>query len=830
MKKRKILLALITLISINTFAQWQPAGDKMKTEWAETIDENNVLSEYPRPQMERKEWMNLNGIWQFQPGIGQQESLPEGELSGTILVPFPVESSLSGVMEHHARLWYRRNFEVPENWEGQRIMLHFGAADYETEVFINGTSIGKHFGGYDPFSFDVTDHLSDTGMQELTVRVFDPTDASGFPRGKQTLHPEGIMYTSTTGIWQTVWLEPVPETHIESFKLVPDIDNSVLKIEVSIPETVEGITVEAVVKDNGNVVATVSGAANQEFSVSIPDQKLWSPDNPFLYDLELSLIKNGEKLDTVKSYFGMRKVSVEEQDGFKKLFLNNEFVFQMGPLDQGFWPDGIYTAPTDEALKYDLEMIKAFGFNMIRKHIKVEPQRWYYWADKLGLLVWQDMPSINSYTSMPQPIDQVAYKNELKKMIETHWNSPSIIMWVVFNESQGQHNTVDLVNMVENLDPSRLVNQASGGGWHGVGDVYDWHSYPAPVCPESTSQALACGEYGGIGLEIENHTWSDGYFGYVTVANAEEMMSDYEKYADQLVIYKTNEGLSAAVYTEITDVEIELNGLMTYDRILKADTSRIKAANQKIIQEDIYVTPVLPSAKDEDVNWKYTTETPAQDWYSADFDDTNWRSGSAGFGTDGTLGAIVRTIWNTSDIWMRKAFDLGDISSFDQENLVFYIHHDEDCEVYINGIWAVSLSGWTTGYVTAPIGSSAFKALKSNAQNTIAIHCKQTAGGQYIDAGISVMSDEKLITSFNTIKNDDDRIDFIYPNPVTNTLHFSEPLKKSSLVAVFNANGSLIKYDHNVSTRLDTSGLNTGIYFLKIMEEGAVQCFKFVKI
>ncbi len=809
---------------------WQMKQAPLMTSFANDVDPQNVLPEYPRPQMQRTEWMNLNGIWQFQPGVSQQETPPAGQLSGSILVPFPVESAISGVKEHHSRLWYRRTFEVPADWGGKRIILHFGAVDYETEVFINGESLGKHFGGYDPFSFDITDYLSQNKSQELTVRVFDPTDVAGFPRGKQTLHPEGIMYTSTTGIWQTVWLEPVPETHIQAIKLVPDIDQSVLKIKVSTSGSSEEVSVKAVIKDNGNTIATVVEAVNENFSITVPNQKLWSPDNPFLYDLELTLLRSDEKIDSLNSYFGMRKVSVEEVDGLKKLYLNNEFLFQMGPLDQGFWPDGIYTAPTDEALKYDLEMIKQFGFNMVRKHIKVEPQRWYYWADKLGLMVWQDMPSVNSYTNMPQPIDQPAYKKELTRMVETHWNSPSIIMWVVFNESQGQHNTVELVNMVKTLDPSRLVNQGSGGAWHGVGDVLDWHNYPAPVCPESSSQAVVCGEYGGIGLEIDEHTWSDGYFGYVTVANAEEMMSSYEKYIDQLTLFKTNEGLSAAVYTEITDVEIELNGLMTYDRIVKADVSRIYAANRKVIEEDIYLTHLLPTAKQEETDWKYTNDTPNYDWYEEDFDDSGWRTGTAGFGTSGTPGAIVGTIWDTPEIWVRKSFDLEDISSFEQEDLVLYIHHDEDCEVYINGVWAVSLTGWTTGYITVPIGSSAYNALRSNALNTIAIHCKQTDGGQYIDAGISVLSDEKLTTSFNTIKNNNNRFDFIYPNPAGNTLHFSNPFDKPVSVMVYGADGRFIKREENVNEQLDISRLKAGIYYLKMEKKQRVRYAKFIKM
>ncbi|MCY1721787.1 T9SS type A sorting domain-containing protein [Prolixibacteraceae bacterium Z1-6] len=830
--KYKILPFLLISLFVCNVAKaqtWQMKQAPLMTKFAGDVDPDNTLPEYPRPQMERTEWMNLNGVWQFQPGTGQQEQLPNGTLSGSILVPFPVESAISGVKEHYSRLWYRRNFVVPANWDNKRILLHFGAVDYETEVYVNGVSIGKHFGGYDSFSFDITDYLTPDGTQELTVRVFDPTDESGFPRGKQTLNPEGIMYTSSTGIWQTVWMEPVAETHIQSIKLTPDIDEAVLKITVSTSSENNGI-VSAKVKDGDKLVATVVGAANEEFSIPVSNQKLWSPSNPFLYDLEITLLQNNEKLDSAGSYFGMRKISTNKENGIQKLYLNNEFLFQMGPLDQGFWPDGLYTAPTEEALKFDIEMIKAFGFNMVRKHIKVEPQRWYYWADKLGLMVWQDMPSINSYTSNPQPIEQAAFKNELTQMVENHWNSPSIVMWVVFNEFQGQHNTEELVNMVKQLDPSRWVNQGSGGDWKGAGHVLDLHNYPAPVCPESSSQAIVCGEYGGIGLAVDDHKWSNDYFGYVTVPDPEKLLADYEKYIDQLTLYKTNQGLSAAVYTEITDVEIELNGLMTYDRLAKADVTRLYNANRKVIEQDIYMSHLLPNAKVEWKNWRYTIDTPPQDWYLENFDDYAWKTGLAGFGTMGTPGAVISTIWNSSDIWMRQNFELGDISSLNKENIVLNIHHDEDCDVYINGEWAATLSGWTAGYITVPVTTAAFNALKSNSQNTIAIHCKQTAGGQYIDAGISILSDNKIATSVNTIKENIKPPNFLYPNPGNNTIHFSKPLSTPASVAVFSASGQFVKIENNVNDQVDISSLNSGMYYLKVIEKGGVQSFKFFKI
>lgn len=830
-RQRLLLLFFVFTLPACLFAQsWQMKQAPLMTSFSSDVNPGNVLPEYPRPQLVRKQWMNLNGIWQYQPGINQNDAFPAGTLSGTILVPFSVESAISGVMEHHARLWYRRLFTVPEDWSGQRIILHFGAVDYEAQIYLNGTSIGTHRGGYDPFSLDITDYLSSAQDQELTVRVFDPTDAGGFPRGKQTLYPQGIMYTSTTGIWQSVWLEPVPETHIDNIKMVPDIDQSVLKLTANVSGSAGSVSVTARVTDNGKLIQTLTGYANQEISVPIPNEKLWSPDSPFLYDLKVTLSRNGDLLDSVGSYFGMRKISVKDENGIKKLYLNNAFLFQMGPLDQGFWPDGIYTAPTDEALRYDIEKMKEFGFNMVRKHIKVEPYRWYYWADKLGLMVWQDMPSVNSYTQNPQPIDKVAFEKELTSLVEKHWNSPSIVMWVVFNEGQGQHDTPELVSKVKLLDPSRLVNQASGGEWFNAGDILDLHSYPAPGCPTSTSQAMVCGEYGGVGYKIPGHLWNDG-FGYVMANNESEYLKYYDDFTDQLTMFKTNQGLSAAIYTEITDVEIELNGLMTYDRQVKADIERIRQANQKVITKNIYVTEVVPTSEKQAQVWKYITSTPAQEWYLTDFDDSSWKSGQGGFGTDGTPGAVVRTIWNTSDIWIRRDFDPGDLSKMNVNDLVLKLHHDEDCEVYINGVPAATVPGYTTSYTIVPISSSAQKALKSNSRNVIAIHCKQTSGGQYIDAGVSLLTDDKATAIVPILQdgNGKENRNYLYPNPAGDKIYLSTPLKNFVKAVIINADGKEVAILTGRTDWIDVSNLKSGIYLLKVNDGNSSEVYKFIK-
>lgn len=743
MINRLILMIFLLLPVISLAQKWEMKKAPLMTSYSKDVNPKNVLPEYPRPQLVRNQWMNLNGIWQFQPGTSANETLPAGVLSRTILVPFPVESAISGVMEHHERLWYRRTFNVPSAWKGQKILIHFGAVDYESEIYVNGKSLGIHEGGYDPFSLDITSFLNKEKDQELTVRVFDSTDKGGYPRGKQTLNPRGIMYTSVTGIWQTVWLEPVPETHINTIKLVPDIDQSVLKLTINTDGKGKNLKVSVIIKDGEKTVQKFAGLCGTELSVPVPNAKLWSPNDPFLYQLEIKLESDGRAVDQVGSYFGMRKISIQDENGFKKLYLNNKFLFQMGPLDQGFWPDGGYTAPTDEALSYDLKMIKAFGFNMVRKHIKVEPYRWYYWADKLGVMVWQDMPSANSYTEKVPPVEKEAYKQQLQRLVETHLNSPSIVMWIVFNESQGQHNTKDLVDMVKNLDPSRLVNQASGGSHFDAGDIMDIHSYPPPACPESKTQALACGEYGGIGYIIEGHIWKSGLT-YIMKNSEKEVLDLYGEFSNQLTMMKTNSGLSAAVYTEITDVETELNGLLTYDRtVVKVDPEKIKKCNETAIYGEIYTKEALSTSKNKSREWQYTFDAPSEKWFTDGFNDVAWNTGKGGFGTAGTPGAIIGTKWNTKDIWLRQEFELGNLTPEDIKELVLFIHHDDDCTVYLNGILAAEINAYTSGYSIQQITSEAKQSIKPDSKNTMAIHCLQKSGGQFIDAGLSVIKRKK---------------------------------------------------------------------------------------
>ncbi len=722
---------------------WEPKKAPIMTQWAALVDPKDPLPEYPRPQLTRAQWQNLNGIWQYQPG-NSGDAAPFGKTLGSeILVPFPVESALSGVMEHHDRLWYRRTFNVPAAWKGKQLMLNFGAVDYEAQVFVNGQSVGTHTGGYEQFSYDISPYLKAGGPQELIVRVFDPTEKGGQPRGKQTTNPGGIMYTPTTGIWQTVWLEPVAKTSIANLHMVPDIDKRVVKVTVNALGAAPQTRAMVTIRDGAKVVKTVSVKPGVETSIAVPNAKLWSPTTPFLYSVNVKLMPDGKTVsDSVGSYFGMRKISVGMAGGFNRLLLNNKFVFQMGPLDQGFWPDGLYTAPTDAALASDIVMMKRLGFNMARKHIKVEPARWYYHADKLGLMVWQDMPSGNSYIGNPPPLDKPAFEKQLRNVIPAHWNSPAIVMWVIFNENQGYHDAARLVGIAKSLDPSRLVSRNSGLDSRedlAISDIVDVHNYPPPAAApiSSVGQAMVCGEYGGVGYAIPGHLWKGEGWGYVSVPTREDLQDTYGEFTGMLKDFRDNRGLSAAVYTEITDVEIEINGLMTYDRVLKVDPARIALANRFAYPLPTY-QEVVPTSQKTPLLWRYSFDLPAGNWTSINFDDSTWKSGRGAFGTPDTPGLDpVGTLWNTPDIWLRRTAPIGELSDVIRSQLLLRALHDEDIEVYINGVLAVSKTGFVGNYSYLPISAAAKAALIPNGPNLIAVHCHQTQGGQSLDVGIS---------------------------------------------------------------------------------------------
>ncbi len=598
MKKNFLAVLFALALCSPTFAQWKPAGDKIKTPWGEQLNPKNVLPEYPRPIMERHEWKNLNGSWNY--AITKKGEAAPGNYQGEILVPFAVESSLSGVgkrINEHQELWYQRTFDVPSSWKGKQILLHFGAVDWKADVWVNDVKVGEHTGGFTPFYFDITSALN-KGNNQLVVKVWDPADRGEQPRGKQVERPEGIWYTPVTGIWQTVWLEPVAAQHIAHLKTTPDIDKKTVKVEVA-TNVCSPDKVEVKVFDGKNLVAKGAALNGVPVELTMPeDVKLWSPESPSLYDMEVTLYKDGKAIDQVKSYTALRKFSThKDKNGITRLQLNNKDYFQFGPLDQGWWPDGLYTAPTDEALVYDLKKIKDFGYNMVRKHVKVEPARWYTYCDQLGLIVWQDMPNggrgpaewqMHKYYDGADAIrsakSEANYRKEWKEIIDYLYSYPSIGVWVPFNEAWGQFKTTEIAAWTKEYDPSRLVNPASGGNHYTCGDILDLHNYPGPnLYLYDPTRATVLGEYGGIGMALKGHLWlADKNWGYVKFNTPEEVTNEYIKYADHL-LELIEKGFSAAVYTQITDVEEEVNGLVTYDRkVIKVDEPKIKAINQKI--------------------------------------------------------------------------------------------------------------------------------------------------------------------------------------------------------------------------------------------------------
>ncbi len=596
---RKTIPAIIAICAFACagFSQWKPAGDKIKTEWADKVDPQNVLPEYPRPIMERPQWLNLNGLWDY--AITKKDAPLPKTFDGKILVPFAIESSLSGVgktVKADQSLWYERKFQIPEDWKGKNVLLNFGAVDWKAEVFVNGNKIGEHTGGYTPFSFNITKNLKD-GENSLAVRVWDST-GNGLPRGKQIENPRGIFYTSVSGIWQTVWLEPVSASHISGLKITPDLDSSSFDIKVDSDDKSATATIK--VLDNGKVVAQTTAAANKTANIPVKNPKLWWPKSPFLYDLEITLSnKGGEQVDSVKSYAAMRKFSIAKHGRFGGVdfTLNNKKFFTFGPLDQGWWPDGLYTAPTDEALKFDIQRTKDLGFNSIRKHVKVEPARWYTHCDRLGMVVWQDMPSMFGEGDGWQPRGffqgeertvskkfEETYRKEWKEIMESLHSYPCIAIWVPFNEAWGQFKTKEITEWTKSMDPSRLVNSASGGNYFDCGDIVDSHDYGNPIMYMFNNQKVnVVGEYGGIGCAVDGHLWvKDKNWGYGKMRSQEEVTKRFVELTNRF-IDMTKYGCFGAIYTQTTDVEIEVNGLFTYDRkVLKVDEEKVREVNQKL--------------------------------------------------------------------------------------------------------------------------------------------------------------------------------------------------------------------------------------------------------
>lgn len=608
--RRKLSVLVLLLISFVAASaqkkQWQFVKNRIVTPWAEHVDPLKPLPEYPRPQLVRAQnWKNLNGLWQY--AITPKAAPAPVAYEGNILVPFAVESALSGVgrtVGKDSVLWYKNTITLPAAMKSKAVLLHFGAVDWQTEVFVNGKSAGRHEGGFDPFTFNITPLLKKGAEQEIRIRVWDPTDDGPQPRGKQVKKPEGIWYTPVTGIWQTVWLEAVPGSYIAETRHTANIDAHTIAISARVENSLPGDQLKITVSDGGKVVAEQQVAVKAEASIQLTNQKLWSPADPFLYDLKITLMRKGKAVDQVGSYFAMRKISMApDASGLQRMLLNNKFVFQYGPLDQGWWPDGLYTAPTEAAMVYDIDQLKDMGFNMIRKHIKVEPARYYFHCDQKGMLLWQDMPSGdqgNQWENRPGVLDRATdrertaesegyYRKEWNAIINTLYNFPSIVVWTPFNESWGQFKTVEITEWTMKKDPSRLVNSASGGNFYPTGHFVDLHNYPNPAMPRpdifGAKQILVLGEFGGLGLPLEGHTWQQkDNWGYQTFNSGEELFNRYKTFTERLKELIPL-GLSAAVYTQTTDVEAEINGLISYDRkVIKIPVEKLRNTNSQLYQ------------------------------------------------------------------------------------------------------------------------------------------------------------------------------------------------------------------------------------------------------
>jgi len=716
----------------------------MTTRWSKDAIDGRAWKEYPRPQMVRDEWLNLNGMWEYAIAPKDAASFPGKQ--GEIRVPYPIQSYLSGVRKQvygDQSLWYRRTFTVPAGWSDQQVQLNFGAVDWQCWVYVNGKLAGEHFGGYDPFSFQIGHHLK-AGGNEIIVKVWDPTTDGDQPYGKQTFRPEGIWYTAVTGIWQTVWLEPVSkQAVIQSIRAETKIDGSVrVWTEVRGRTTSARLVARAML--NGAEVAKGEAEVGEPIQLKIAKPHLWSPESPTLYDLEVSLMQGDSAVDSVKSYFGIREIAIKRDKVGMRTYLNGKPIFMFGPLDQGWWPDGLYTPPSDDAMRYDLEVTKRAGFNTLRKHVKVEPARFYRHCDEIGLLVWQDMPSNlkfgpgwntnyrvkNEKPDGPRPPDSKSrFHQEWHEIMMATWSFPSVVVWVPFNEAWGQFDTQRIAEWTKAMDPTRLVNSASGGNFVQTGDIMDIHVYPGPGAPpQEPNRAIVLGEFGGLGLPLEGHTWqAKDNWGYRTFTSTDELMGRYEDLIQNLALLKSK-GLNAAIYTQTTDVEVEVNGLMTYDRaIVKMPLDWLRRVNTQIYGPILSMQTILATADEKAADWFYTFEEPTGNWFAEGYDAANWKRGKSGFGTAGTPGAVVGTTWSGKQIWLRREFEVKDGSG----DLWLKIHHDEDAVVYLNGREIARLDGFTQGYIYKNVPDGILRP----GNNVLAVSCKQTNGGQYIDVG-----------------------------------------------------------------------------------------------
>ena len=757
MKPTSLLALVLTLPAAH--AEWKPIEGKIMTKWAKEVTPANAWDEYPRPLLQRENWTNLNGLWNY--ALAAKDAEKPGDWAGEILVPFAPESALSGVgrlVEPDQTLWYKRSITTKKT-TGKRVILHFEAVDYESTVWVNGKEMGKHTGAHTPFSYDITGALKD-GENELLVRV---TDATGGYQlvGKQKLDPGGIWYTRVSGIWQSVWMEEVNARSIDDLDFATDIKTGTIAIKAKLSGT-------AVAGEKLRVTATIKGAAAGSgqgagtVSIKVNDPQLWTPETPNLYDLNVELLDgSGKVIDTVKSYTALRELGkAKDKNGNWRFTLNGKSVFHWGPLDQGWWPDGLLTPPSDEAMLSDIEYLKAAGFNMIRKHIKVEPRRYYYHCDRLGMMMWQDQVSMGygpktepkgsnpEWTRMaPNPEDgdwpnaaHEQFITEYKRMVDHLRDQPCIVVWSPFNEAWGQHRTMDTGKMAVAYDRTRPVNIASGGNFWPVGDIADEHAYPDPNFPVGDKRfddyVKVVGEFGGHGWPVKGHLWdaTKENWGYGGLPQSlDEWKARYTKSINVLMGLR-RQGISAGVYTQTTDVEGEINGLLTYDREEKVPASWLKPLHDKLLGTPDAATykPVAATSEAQPQAWKYTFENPGSGWEKDTFDDKAWKEGKGGFGTRQTPDAKVGTVWDSNDIWLRRSFKVSDRP---EGTLVLRIFHDEDATVFLNGVEIAKLAGHNGNYSLIDLPADAASLLKPSG-NVLAIHVKQIKGSQFIDAGL----------------------------------------------------------------------------------------------
>ncbi|PWD98511.1 glycoside hydrolase family 2 protein [Marinilabilia rubra] len=748
-------LGFILLCPFLSYAQEDVLKYEMKTRWTNEVSPNDVWDKYPRPQMVRDNWENLNGLWEYAILPTDNKKVPE-KFQGEILVPFAIESKLSRVkkmVDEDNYLWYKTSFKAPLLRADEDLLLHFGAVDWEAQIFLNGKEVGLHKGGYDPFSFNIAPFLEE-GDQELVVRVWDPTDKGTQPRGKQLDSPRGIWYTPVTGIWQTVWLEKVPQSRIELVKPTPDVDSRNVSVEVLTNATNENLIVDVEVLKEGKAISREklsygAGSESGLLKLSVPQPRLWSPEDPFLYDLNIRLLRaDGTLLDEVESYFGMRKISLgKDAKGYTRILLNDKPLFQWGLLDQGWWPDGLYTPPTEEAMLFDVEKTLEMGFNMIRKHVKVEPARYYYHCDKMGVLVWQDMPNGNYFRDLriqaweekdaERPLESaIQFEEELKAMMDHFHLFPSILVWVPLNEGWGQYDTERIAEWTEQYDPSRLVDCPSGWADRGVGDMYDIHLYPGPgMEPAEADRASVLGEFGGLGYPVEDHLWWDKKnWGYLTYHSEDEFVEAYDDLMDAL-IGPVSKGLSAAVYTQTTDVEGEVNGLITYDReVVKIAPDKLTDIHSKLYQE---YWDAFSLVKDSEVNpheWKVSNAVESEDWKKTSFDDFAWDVKPAPFSSYDNTFISNNTEWTNEKIYLRKTFHTNVVPE-----TLFLRHYmpKASARIYLNGQLIADLKdrgGRKRHYTDVDI--SQYSDQIKNGKNVIAIELSKDEENASFDVGL----------------------------------------------------------------------------------------------